>query len=180
MVGHGAAADAIDKDGRTAMHFACVYGHIAAAEVLLEANAGVMAVPDLYGVTPHDLVANPGAVSPADALRVFNIKQRSHKQIHRVIHPELHSTMGNLTGWRFGTGGWDTKRLKGYETDMQCDGIDQYYVGEINGSLLFDKYIARNMPVLIRGALDHWVGVGSLYKVNNLKSFLGAKEFTVR
>ena len=52
-----------------------------------------------------------------------------------------------------GTGGWNTTRLAGYETDMSCDGIDQYWANEISGDMLFEQYLAKNAPVLIRGML---------------------------
>jgi hypothetical protein len=43
---------------------------------------------------------------------------------------------------------------------MSCTSIDQYWADEISEEEIFDKYIARNSPVLIRGLLDKWkVGV---------------------
>lgn len=152
-------------------------------QLLMKADAN-MKVKDKYGVTPYDLVYNPGAVSPEQASKVFGVKQRTYKKINRVLHPELHAgtnyaSENSTVGWKFGTGGWGTQRLKGYEKDMLCEGIDQYHITEIDGDTLFNQYIARNMPFMIRGAIEHWRGAGNLYKAKTLKDTLGNKEFDV-
>ena len=59
-------------------------------------------------------------------------------------------------GWAGDTGGWGPERLPGFEDDMTCDSIDQYYAEEITGEEIYAKYIARNAPVLIRGLLKDW------------------------
>ena len=113
----------------------------------------------MNGVSPYDLIANPGAFPPEKAFSIFAIKQRKSRKIERLLHPEHYPTLRNGSGWQGGDGQWGTERLKGYETAMECDGVDQYWAHEVDGDTLFKKYVARNAPFLIRGALNHWEGV---------------------
>ena len=65
-------------------------------------------------------------------------------------------------------GGWGEERLTGYESDMRCD-LDQYFANEITGKEIFDNYIARNSPVLIRGLINDWPAI-ERYKRETLTS----------
>ena len=112
---------------------------------------------DENGVSSYDLIANPGGFPPEYAQSIFNIKQRKSKKIDRILHPEL--SPDKKAGWAPGDGGWGTERLSGFEKAMECDGIDQYWVHEVTSDVLHKKYLARNMPFLLRGALDGWQGV---------------------
>ena len=88
----------------------------------------------------------------------FNITQRPVRTIPRLLHPELSPELCpelSKQGWAAGTGGWSTIRLNGSEDDMHCD-VDQYYVDEITGDEVFERYLARSAPVLIRGLIDDW------------------------
>jgi hypothetical protein len=115
---------------------------------------------DEYGVSPYDLIANPGAFPPEQAERIFGVKQRPSRKIDRILHPEDHPS--EKAGWYPGNGQWSTERLKGYETAMECEGVDQYWAHEIDGDTVFKKYLARNIPVMIRGAMGNWSGVSLL------------------
>jgi hypothetical protein len=137
------------------MHYACVYGHMAVAELLLKQGKADLQKKDIYGVKVIDLIENPGAITAAEAMTHLNIQQRPAKQIKRLLHPE-HYPNTSRQGWDMGDGGWGSERLKGFETDMGCEGIDQYWAEEITGEEIFGKYIARNAPIMIRGATDNW------------------------
>ena len=77
-----------------------------------------------------------------------------------------------------GTGGWGPERLPGFEDDMACDCIDQYYAEEITGEEIYNKYIARNAPVLIRGLLKDWK-VGRYLTSLRATHFIGLTSFVV-
>lgn len=156
FVRNGAKVGSVNNQGRLAIHNALVYGHVDTAAVLFKAKSD-MTLADENGVTPTDLLANPGAIAAKDAKEKFGIKQRKSKRIDRVLHPELHAKdMRNGSQWSAGTGGWGTERLKGFETDMACDGVDQYWAHEVDADMIFKKYLARNMPFMIRGAIEDW------------------------
>jgi hypothetical protein len=85
--------------------------------------------------------------------------QRGVKTIDRFLHPERHTEASlGLKGWAAGNGGWGDERLKGYENDMECQ-VDQFWADEIDADKLFQNYIARGAPVLIRGLLQDWPAV---------------------
>ena len=108
-----------------------------------------------FGVTARDIIVNPGPIYPQDAKKYFNMEQRAAKQIDRIVNPELHpDALG--TGWVHGAGGWNTHRLKGFEEDLECKVVDQYWAHEITADDIFYKYIAHNAPILIRGLIDNW------------------------
>ena len=161
----GADPNRINRAGRTALHFAAVTGDAEVAGLLVEAGADLH-LPDALGVRPIDIISNPGPVLPADALRFLNITQRPARQIRRIIHPELHPELngsdtvseaagpGVGVGWAAGDGGWDWRRLAGYEHAQECGAVDQYWAHEITAQEVLEKYVLHNAPVLIRGLLQ--------------------------
>ena len=155
LVAHGADVHRANREGRTPLHYACSYGHARLAGDLLTAGASLDA-EDKFGTTPRAVVAAPGPVMAPDALLLLNVTQRPARTIRRMIHPERQPIAKG--GWRAGTGGWGTERLKGYEQNMECE-IDQYWAHEITPKQLFEQYISRMAPVLIRGLLDDWEAV---------------------
>mmetsp|Transcript_15922 Transcript_15922/g.26788 ORF Transcript_15922/g.26788 Transcript_15922/m.26788 type:complete len:604 (+) Transcript_15922:538-2349(+) len=175
----GANSSAMNEDQKAPLHFATALGHADVASILFHEGGADMYAEDLQGMRPIDLVVNPGPISAHDALTLFNITQRPARQIERILHPELHpaaSRSGNHsggmslhTGWTAGDGGWGTHRLAGFEDDMNCDRIDQYWADEISSSDIMHKYLARNTPVLIRGLIDDWE-VRNLYEHDILQS----------
>lgn len=170
----GADPNARNNERRTPLHFAVTEGHAEAASLLIEAKADVYA-PDRFDVQPFDLMYNPGPISKSDALKFLNVTQRPVRKIERLLHPELSPT--EKGGWKHGTGGWDTKRLAGWENKMHCD-MDQYFAHEITGDEIFRKYIARSTPVLIRGLIDDWPAAG-LYALNKLNETFGDLRVSV-
>ena len=103
------------------------------------------------------------------------MQQRSLKTVKRLLHPELEDST-DITGWS-GTGGYNTTRLAGYESDIECQ-IDQYYADEITGAEIYQKYLARSSPVLIRGLIVNWSAVDE-YKIDKLTTRHGKEGFTV-
>lgn len=170
LLANGADANVPNKEQRTPLHFAVAYGRADIAGMLIKVGADVK-LEDLNHVSPYDMISNPGTIQPLDALRILGIKQRPVKTINRLIHPELHNNSKSpehslfsadgkqFLGWTGGKGGWRSDRLAGFEKDMACDGIDQYYQHEITGKEIFNNYIARNAPVLIRGLVGDWAAV---------------------
>ena len=150
----GADANAENRNQRTPLHLAVALGHAELAAKLIEKGADLNRA-DQHDMRPIEVLQNPGPISPGDAMRFFNLTQRPARQIDRLLHPELHSE-DIKRGWRAGTGGWSPSRLPGYETNMSCERIDQYWADEITAEDLFHKYLARNTPVLIRGLLSDW------------------------
>ena len=59
---------AVTNNGRTALHFAAVYGRARVADVLLQANASTTAV-NKYGLTPVQLAEQNGHGELAERLR---------------------------------------------------------------------------------------------------------------
>ena len=164
----GVDIDATNVDGRTPLHFAVVYGHAVVAGILVE-NGADMTIEDHYGVRAIDVVSNPGPIAAADAKRLLGVDQRAPRKIDRVIHPERVAT--GPEGWAAGDGGWGDERMEGYETDMSCD-VDQFWAHEISEEDLFRNYLARGVPVLIRGLVEDWPVVED-YKAKNLKEAYG-------
>ena len=138
-------------------------GHVEIAYELFKYHAD-LTLPDNWGVRCIDMIQNPGPIEPDDALKYFNITQRPPRSIERLLQPELSnqsdwsaqsSDYDKYSGWPGGYGGWDGTRHPGYETDMSCD-VDMYYAHEITPEEVFTKYIARNIPILIRGLIHDW------------------------
>ena len=152
LVAHGADVHRTNREGRTPLHYACSYGHAQLAGDLVAAGAS-LDVEDKFGSTPRAIISGPGPVMAADAQSFLNITQRPPRSIRRLLHPERRPQAKG--GWRAGTGGWGTARLAGYEDDMSCQ-IDQYWAHELTAKQLFEEYISRMAPVLIRGLLDDW------------------------
>lgn len=146
--------DPLNHEMRTPLHHAAAYGHVAIVKALLDAGADVK-LQDQNGVNAYDIITNPGVISPDDARNILKMEQRPAKQINRLIHPEYHRN-DSIAGWAAGTGGWGPERLKGFEEDMDCSAFDQYWAHEITGQEVYDKYILRNAPVMIRGLLTEW------------------------
>ena len=168
--------NAVNKEGRTPLHYAAAYGHAVVAGMLIDAG-GDPEIEDNVGTKASDIMSNPGPMSAADAKKYLNIDQRPVRQIERSIHPEK-LTNGEVGGWAAGTGGWGNRRLKGYEEDMSCD-VDQYWAHEISDEDIYNKYLARGAPVLIRGLLEDWPVVKK-YAHDALRSSYGHLEVTVR
>jgi hypothetical protein len=168
LVENGADVSKRNHEGRTALHYACSYGHALVAEILLAAG-GDLDGKDKFGTTPRHIVSAPGPILADDALKYLNITQREPRKIKRMLHPELSPTAKG--GWKWGSGGWGTKRLKGFEKDMSCD-VDQFWAHEITGRQLFENYVSRMAPVLIRGLMDDW-GAAERYAHKNLTAEFG-------
>ena len=166
----------INREGRTPLHYAAAYGHAVVAGMLLDAGADPD-IEDNVGTKASDIMSNPGPMSAADAKKYLNIDQRPVRNIKRRIHPET-LTNGEVGGWSAGTGGWGFKRLAGYEDDMSCD-VDQYWADEISDEDIYNKYLARGAPVLIRGLIEDWPVVEK-YAHDNLRESFGHLEVTVR
>lgn len=157
LLAAGADPNQVNLEKRSPLHYALAFGHAEVAALLVQGGAD-LTLRDRNGVRPLDMAQNPGALRPGDALRLLNITQRPARQIQRRLHPELSPTDQRL-GWVGGTGGWGPERMPGFEDDMRCDCIDQYFADEISGKDIYDQYIARNTPVLIRGLLGGWGAV---------------------
>ena len=166
----------INREGRTPLHYAAAYGHAVVAGMLLDAGADPD-IEDNVGTKASDIMSNPGPMSAADAKKYLNIDQRPVRNIKRRIHPET-LTNGEVGGWSAGTGGWGFKRLAGYEDDMSCD-VDQYWADEISDEDIYNKYLARGAPVLIRGLIEDWPVVEK-YAHDALRESFGHLEVTVR
>jgi hypothetical protein len=150
----GASPNSLNRDERTPLHLAVGLGHAELAGLLVERGANAH-LEDRHGMRPIDVINNPGPIYPEDATRFLNATQRPAKQIERVIHPEDRPE-DPRQGWVGGSGGWSTARLPGYESNMSCSGIDQYWADEITDEIIFEQYLARNTPVMIRGLLSKW------------------------
>lgn len=162
---------------RSPAHLAAAQGHADVLALLLRHGADFQ-LKDCYQVAPMDIISSPGPVAARDALLMLNVTQRPVKSIDRKIHPER-ILDGSRGGWVAGDGGWSQQRLSGFETDMQCD-IDQYWADEIDGQQLFDQYLARNTPVLVRGLFDQstWPAVDQ-YRRETLYTSHGGLSVTV-
>jgi hypothetical protein len=147
---------------RTPMHYAAANGHADFIALLLRHQGDLFAL-DQYQVSPYDIIsAAGGPISPTDALNILQIQQKVTKTIasdRRIFESNQRSN-----------GGWQTRRLAGYEDESTCD-VDQYDASEINGSHVFRNYIALNRPVLIRGLVDDWPLLQAYSKANMLQRF---------
>ena len=150
----GADVNLLDRAKRSPLHYAAAYGRAEIAAILVGAGAS-LDQKDAFGVTPRDVITNPGPISAEDARKFLQIEQRPVRRIPRPIHPELSPNDSRL-GWVGGTGGWGAERLTGFEEDMSCDSVDQFFADEITADEIFHKYLARNAPVLVRGLIDRW------------------------
>jgi hypothetical protein len=152
LLEHGANPNVANREKRTPLHSAVALGHVKAAAALVKYGADLDA-EDAFGVSPRQMIVNPGPIPKAEATLYFNLTQRDVRSIGRIANPELFPN--DTKGWKHGDGGWGPERLSWVADDMHCD-IDQYWAHEITGEELFDKYLARSSPVLIRGLLDDW------------------------
>ena len=152
MLEHGAEVNVQNREGRTPMHNALAMGYVKVASMLLDAGAN-LDTKDMFGVSCRDMIVNPGPVPKHEASFYFNLTQRDVRKIDRIPQPELHPE--DPRGWKHGTGGWGPERLEWVGDEMRCD-MDQYWAHEITGDDIFDKYLARSSPVLIRGLIDDW------------------------
>jgi hypothetical protein len=160
----GADPNILNKEKRNPLHYALAFGHVEVAALLARYGADLQQ-RDRNAVRPIDLVENPGIFTPEEAREYLNVTQRPIRRIERKIHPEM-AEEDERSGWVGGTGGWGPERLQGYEQDMECNCMDQYFADEISGEEIYSSYIARNMPVLIRGLLKDW-GVSAVYAYGN-------------
>ena len=60
---------------------------------------------------------------------------------------------------------------------MDCD-FDQYWADEISSDDLFENYLSRGAPVLIRGLIEEWPVIEK-YTRDSLKSVHGLLEVQV-
>ena len=121
----------------------------------------------MHGVSCIELLETPGSIHAIDAKNYFGIDQRPIKML-----PRPHSTSQDHIG------GYSTKRLPGYEEETDTCSIDQYMASDISGDEIFEKYVLRMKPVLIRGLLDKWPAL-KVYELDSLNKTLGGKEFSV-
>jgi hypothetical protein len=160
FVDHGADIQKLNREGRPPISVCLAYGQAEAASFLFNAKAK-MDIKDKFGISPMDMLVNPGTITAADALKYFQVSQRSTKQIIRIINPEL--SPNDPLGWAAGTGNWETTRLAGFEEDMDCPDIDQYTAKEITSDIVFEHF-ARNAPIMVRGLLEEWEAVKNYAK----------------
>lgn len=166
--------DPNNNDKRTPLHYAVFHGHVEAAALLVAGGADMHA-KDKFGTSPHSIVSTPGPVSAKDALKYFHIKQKAVRTIERFLHPELNAS--SKLGWAAGTGGWGTKRLKGFEEHISCD-LDQYFAHEVTPEFIFTHYVAKMVPVLVRGMFSGWDAI-ERYRLDNLLRERGKAKVTV-
>lgn len=176
LIGMNAKLDTVNHEQRTALHYAAALGHAEVCGLLMKAGAATD-IEDIHGITAMDIISNPGPILREDAKNFIGVDQRPARQIDRKLHPEHYPTDERL-GWAAGSGGWGAERLAGFEADMECDVVDQYFADEITGEEIFKNYMAHNAPVLIRGLLKDWE-VNELYKVDNLLEDFGDLGVTV-
>jgi hypothetical protein len=178
-------------DDRTPLHLAAALGRAEILKILID-GGGDVNYKDEHGISTLDIISQPGPIQPDDAVHILGIPQRPPRKIDRFLHPEISSNSEKidpsavpgaevdsnnpLKSWP-STGGWGLERLPGYETDMEC-AIDQYYAHEITAAEIFNKYIARNSPVLIRGLLHEWPAIQKWSK-DVLKSEMGDLQVKV-
>lgn len=172
----GVDVDVVNIEGRSPLHYAAAYGHAEVAGLLLDAGADAE-IEDINGTTANEIMKNPGPMSPADAKKYLGIDQRPPRKIERRIHPEM-LVNGEIGGWGAGSGGWGNKRLEGYEEDMGCD-VDQYWSHEITEQEVYQNYLARGAPVLIRGLIEDWPVVEQ-YTPRTLRKNFGNLDVQVR
>jgi Ankyrin repeats (3 copies) len=168
LLDNGADASIANNELRTPLHYAATMGHAQVCGLLIQAGSDMHAV-DRHGISPADIMTNPGPILPSDLLQYVNMTQRPPKKIGRIIHPEIHPDIPK-TGWVGGTGGWGEERLPGYEDDMECE-FDEFWADEIDGEMLFKEYIGRGIPVLIRGLLEEWPALQMWTRANLTEDF---------
>ena len=161
LLEQGADPNVLSSQNKSPLVYCLAYGHTEAAALLVQSGAE-LDQEDIHGVTPRDLLTHRGSVSAVDALTLFNITQKPVRTLEqRPLHPEYPTSAPVAAK---DNGGWDRTRLKGFEHDMHCD-VDQYELDEISGVDLFEQYIARQRPVLLRAgtalaanwsALEHY------------------------
>lgn len=163
---------------RTPLHLAAAMGHTAVLAVLM-ANGGNMDLEDFANTSPRKIASSPGPVRAEDAARFLNITQRDPIRIERPLFPQPYapsasdgesrstSPPGEASG---SLGGYSTRRLQGYETDMSC-GVDQFEAHQVTGKQIYYDYIAQNKPILIRGMLKDWPAVEAWRWGNMRKNF---------
>lgn len=159
LLRHGADPDILNKQKKSPLHYAIVVGFVQIAALLVKHGADIHAV-DIHGVSPMDIISNTGVISGDDAMKYFGVEQNRVRRIERVIHPELDPKQ-----WP-GDGGFGPERLQGFEDDMEC-AVDQYWAHEISAKDVFEKYLARLRPILIRGLINDWPALDR-YKVSSL------------
>ena len=69
LIKANAYVNAADTDKQTPLHLAALYGHAAVADLLLDANASLTAVDDVFGDTPAQLAQRGGHHDLAKRLR---------------------------------------------------------------------------------------------------------------
>ena len=166
LLNAGADPNAQGFDRRTPAHVAASYGHAEVLQLLKKAG-GDFSLKDKYGISPGYVAEIPGPISADDAEKYLGIIQRVPRKIKRVLHPESHGEWPS-------NGGWGEERMEGWEEDMSCD-VDQYFADEISGTEIFEKYIAANSPVLIRGLIDKWPAVDEYTKEGLLDGYKDMK-----
>lgn len=143
------------KDFRSPAHYAAAYGHMTVLKKLIDKGADLDA-EDFVGVTPRQIIESSGPIFPDDVENVLHMKQDTVRNLERPMFPTYDSFADSkFNNTPRGAGGFDATRLKGYENAMHCD-ADQYNAGEITGKEIYEKYLARSRPVLIRGLIDDW------------------------
>lgn len=113
--------------------------------------------PDFAGVTARQIISVPGPVFSQDAKEVLGIDQEPVRTIERQKYYNPYDINIDLKVMQepSNIGGFDGTRLKGYENTMNCD-ADQYDASEISGRDIYEKYMARSRPILIRGLINDW------------------------
>lgn len=135
-------------------------------------------LPDFAQVTARQIIESPGPIFAEDAKEILDIQQEAVRQINRPLHPFYHKSIGNddsLAPKKLG--GFDTTRLKDYEHAIHCD-ADQYDAGEISGQEIYERYLARSRPILIRGLIDKWPAL-ERYQRDKLYEDHGKLQVTV-
>jgi hypothetical protein len=145
LLEHGAEPNVFNNLKTSPLMYALSHGHSETAAVLVAHGADIDH-KDIRGISGRDIIEVRGPVSVGDALKYFNVTQAPLRTIERPLHPVYPTSSPTASK---DNGGWATTRLKGFEEDMHCD-IDQYEFDEISGVDLFEKYIARQRPVLLR------------------------------
>jgi hypothetical protein len=173
LLENGANPNAQNREHRTPLHIACAHGD-AQVVAMLVAHGADYHLRDVYDVSSWEIVTNPGPIYPDDAMRFLNISQRKAKQINRQVRPEEIDDleMRRIRTWDSGDGGWSTIRLKDFENDTSCEGIDQYWADEITADELFQNHFAHGSPVLIRGLLNSWDAINN-YRRDTIVSLFG-------
>lgn len=157
-----------NADGRTAVHFAASLGHAQLLGLFVK-HGGDLTITDNWGVSAKEIVENPGPISASDAMKYLDITQRPV----RSLNNRRNLFEADQNTWKLGNGGWGEERLKGFENDYDCE-IDQFLASEITDQEIFDNYLARNAPVLIRGFLDSSFDTArEWYALQNLSSKFG-------